>query len=87
MFRFEHLNHFYALALIPILTVFFIFMRRKRLKALLRFGEARLVKRLMPKVSNIKHPLKFGILMLALDRKSTRLNSSHLRLSRMPSSA
>ena len=65
MFRFEHLNHFYALALIPILTVFFIFMRRKRLKALLRFGEARLVKRLMPKVSNIKHPLKFGILMLA----------------------
>ena len=64
MFRFEHLNHFYALALIPILTVFFIFMRRKRLKALLRFGEARLVKRLMPKVSNIKHPLKFGILML-----------------------
>ena len=25
--------------------------------------------------------------LLALDRKSTRLNSSHLRLSRMPSSA
>ncbi len=64
MFRFEYLNHFYALALIPLLTLFFILMRRKRLKALERFGESRLVKRLMPKVSNIKHPLKFGILML-----------------------
>ncbi len=65
MFRFEHLDHFYALALIPILTVFFIFTRRKRFKALLRFGETGLVKRLMPQVSNIKHPLKFGILMVA----------------------
>ena len=64
MFRFEHLDHFYALALIPILTLFFIFMRRKRLKALLRFGETDLVKRLMPQVSSIKHQLKFGILML-----------------------
>lgn len=64
MFRFEHLDHFYALALIPILTLFFIVMRRKRLKALLRFGETNLVKRLMPQVSNIKHQLKFGILML-----------------------
>ena len=65
MFRFEHLDHFYALALIPVLTIFFIWMRRKRLKALLRFGETDLVKRLMPQVSNIKHQLKFGVLMLA----------------------
>ncbi len=64
MFRFEHFNHFYALALIPVLTIFFIWMRRKRLKALLKFGEPRLVKGLMPQVSNIKHQLKFGILML-----------------------
>ena len=28
-----------------------------------------------------------GILMAVLDRKSTRLNSSHVRTSRMPSSA
>lgn len=64
MFRFENLDHFYALALIPVLTLFFILMRRKRLKAVLRFGETDLVKRLMPQVSNIKHQLKFGILML-----------------------
>ena len=65
MFRFEHLDHFYALALLPFLTLFFILMRRKRLKSLLRFGETNLVKRLMPQVSNIKHQLKFGVLMLA----------------------
>ena len=65
MFRFEHLDHFYALALIPFLTLFFILMRRKRLKALLRFGNNDLVKQLMPQVSGIKHQFKFGILMLA----------------------
>ena len=31
--------------------------------------------------------LVWGAALLALDRKSTRLNSSHLKLSRMPSSA
>ena len=31
--------------------------------------------------------VKLGQLLVALDRKSTRLNSSHPRLSRMPSSA
>ena len=30
---------------------------------------------------------KYGITRLAEDRKSTRLNSSHIPLSRMPSSA
>ena len=54
MFRFEYLDHFYALALIPFLTLFFILMRRKRLNALLRFGETDLVKQLMPSVSGIK---------------------------------
>ena len=33
------------------------------------------------------HSKKFDIFIVASDRKSTRLNSSHLRLSRMPSSA
>ena len=34
-----------------------------------------------------KPPLAFWMSALPIDRKSTRLNSSHLRLSRMPSSA
>jgi Ca-activated chloride channel homolog len=65
MFRFEHPTYLYALALIPVLTLFFYFTRRARRKALLRFGEENLVKQLMPQVSNLKHPLKFGLLMLA----------------------
>ena len=44
------------------------------------------------KVENIEEigwwsPVKRGILPLNKDRKSTRLNSSHIPLSRMPSSA
>ena len=66
MFRFEHPTYLYALLLIPILAVFFYLTRRARAKALLRFGEMDLVRRLMPQVSMLKHPLKFGILMVAL---------------------
>jgi Ca-activated chloride channel homolog len=65
MFRFEHPTYLYALGLIPVLTVFFYLTRRARRQALLRFGDENLVHRLMPQVSMLKHPLKFGILMLA----------------------
>jgi Ca-activated chloride channel homolog len=66
MFRFEFPAHLYALLLIPILTTFFVVMRYNRRRALLRFGDADLVARLMPGVSNLKHPLKFVLLMLAM---------------------
>ena len=36
---------------------------------------------------NLRDKLLYNLLVFALDRKSTRLNSSHLKLSRMPSSA
>jgi Ca-activated chloride channel homolog len=65
MFRFEHPIYLYALALIPVLILFFYLTRRARAKALLRFGDADLVRRLMPQVSMLKHPLKFGMLMVA----------------------
>jgi Ca-activated chloride channel homolog len=65
MFRFEFPNHLYALALIPVLTLFFYLTRRARAKAVARFGNFDLVRRLMPQVSMLKHPLKFGILMVA----------------------
>lgn len=66
MFRFEHPTYLYALLLIPVLAVYFYLTRRARAKALLRFGETDLVRRLMPQVSMLKHPLKFVILMVAL---------------------
>ena len=39
MFRFEHFMHFWALLTIPLLTIFFVLMRRLRRAALDRFGE------------------------------------------------
>jgi Ca-activated chloride channel family protein len=41
-------------------------MRRLRRVALEHFGARHLTERLMPQVSNLKHPLKFGLLMLCL---------------------
>jgi Ca-activated chloride channel homolog len=66
MFRFEHPHYLFFLLLIPITTVFFVYTRLARKRALLRFGDPSLTARLMPNVSNLKHPLKFGILMLAV---------------------
>jgi Ca-activated chloride channel family protein len=66
MFRFEQPYYLYVLLLIPVLTVFFILMRKARERALSLFGESALVNRLMPAVSRIKHQLKFGILMLSM---------------------
>ncbi len=66
MFRFEHSIYLYALALVPMLILFFYLTRRARRQVLLRFGDEKLVHRLMPQVSLLKHPLKFGILLLAL---------------------
>ena len=65
MFRFEHLSQLYALALLPFLGLFFYLMRRERAKSLAKFGDFNLIRRLMPHVSLLKHPLKFGILMLS----------------------
>ena len=41
----------------------------------------------LPKVAGIDLSVTKHVLMLWIDRKSTRLNSSHIPLSRMPSSA
>ncbi len=66
MFRFEHPDYTFALLIIPALTLFFSLARLKRRQALLRFGDPALTARLMPLVSNLKHPLKFGMLAMVL---------------------
>ncbi len=65
MFRFEHPEYLYALFLIPTLASFFLLMWRFRKRAIERFGEARLVERLMSDFSPNKHILKFTLLLLA----------------------
>lgn len=66
MYRFEHPIYFYGLLLIPLLSVFFILMRRRRAAQLANLGELGLIVRLMPQVSRIKHQLKFVVLMLVI---------------------
>jgi Ca-activated chloride channel family protein len=66
MFRFEHPEYLYALALIPLLLVLYVLMQAARRRAFRRFASRRLIGQLMPSMSRYKHSLKFILLMLAL---------------------
>ena len=65
MFQFAHQEYLYALALIPLFVVLFIFVMLMRNKSLQRFGDIELVSRLMPDASTRKPVLKFILLMIA----------------------
>ncbi len=65
MFQFSHPEYLYALALIPLFVVFFMWASFARKKRLQRFGDIELVSRLMPDASTRKPVLKFVILMVA----------------------
>ena len=65
MFQFTHQEYLYALALIPLFAIFFVwtvFARKNRLK---RLGDTELVSRLMPDASSKKPAVKFILLMVA----------------------
>lgn len=66
MFRFAHINFFYLLALIPLLTVFLILFLRWRKNALARYGDWEVIRQLMPEYSAAKGILKFTLAMTAL---------------------
>lgn len=66
MFRFEHPYYLYALEIIPVLAVFFWLMLQARKRALQRFANSELVKKLTPQVARYKHALKFWLLLLAI---------------------
>lgn len=63
MFRFEYPEHLYALAVIPVLILFFAAMMMARKQAIRRFGNTSLMQYLMPQVSKFKHTVKFVLLM------------------------
>ncbi len=66
MFRFENSGFLWGLLIIPILTIFFIWSRIARKRALRRFGNDEMMKFLMPFASKNRPRFKFFILMLAL---------------------
>jgi Ca-activated chloride channel family protein len=66
MFRFGNGEYLWGLLIIPILTLFFIWSRIARKKALRLFGNEDILKLLMPFTSKFRPPFKFLILILAL---------------------
>lgn len=66
MFRFEHPEYLYALAVIPLLVFFFFVTRMFRRQSIRRFGDSELVRQLMPEFSNFRQNLKFVLLLLGL---------------------
>jgi len=66
MFRFANGEFLWALLVIPLLTLFFVWSRIQRKKALQRFGNLEMVNQLMPFASRFRPVLKFTTLMLAL---------------------
>jgi Ca-activated chloride channel family protein len=63
--KFAEPDYFYALLLIPLFIIFFVVMRSWRHRAMRRFGESPLVKRLTPDISRSRPVLKFILLILA----------------------
>lgn len=65
MFRFEHIEYLYALLLLPLFMLLFAYFYAWRKRAFKRFGESRVISRLMPLRSDGKLILKFILLMVA----------------------
>ena len=66
MIRFEnieYLNYLWVIPLLILLFLWYLFWKRSTLK---RYGELRVISRLIPGMSKIKHWFKFSVLMLAL---------------------
>ncbi len=66
MFRFEHSSYLYALAILPILAAFFTTAWYYRKRAISRFGNPRLMGKIMPDMSRYKHTVKFLLVIVAL---------------------
>ena len=65
-FRFENVDHLYALLLIPIFIVLFWLIQRARNNAFAKFGNTTLLSQLMPAYSRYKHTVKFILLLSGL---------------------
>lgn len=65
IFRFEHPNALYLLLLIPVLAFIYLYLAKRRKKALEQFGNTELLNELMPNVSFKRPTIKFYIMLLA----------------------
>ena len=66
MYKFEHIQYLWALALIPVLTLLYIVLMTVRKKQLKKLGEYPLLLSMMPDVSNAKQIVKFIFYSISL---------------------
>ena len=66
MFRFANSEMIYLFGLLPVFVILYTMMRRWKRKALLRFGDASVIRRLFPDVSITRPGIKFVLLLLSL---------------------
>jgi len=66
MFKFGNIEYLWGLLIIPMLTLFFIWSRIARRRALKKFGQQEILNHLMPFSSKNRPGFKFMIVMLAL---------------------
>lgn len=65
MLRFEHIQLLWALALLPIMILVFLLIKRWQRKALKAFGNHRTVRQIIPEVSFSRPKIKFWIFLVA----------------------
>jgi len=65
MVKFEYIEFLYALLLIPVMLIIFLFMMQWRRKALKRFGDAQVINRLIPESSDLRLVYKFIFFVIA----------------------
>lgn len=66
LFRFQHIEYLYGLAVIPLLVIIYAMMFSWKKKALKNFGAIDLVNKLMPEVSFVKPLLKFIVMLFTI---------------------
>lgn len=66
MFRFAHPIYLYLLAILPVLTIFYLYVVITGKRAIRRFGDPMLVLQLTPEVSRKRERLKFWLLFMSI---------------------
>lgn len=66
MFRLAHPQYLYLLSVIPLLVLLFVFARIRKKKALGKFGDPKLIERLIPEYSSFRETTKFILRLLAM---------------------
>ncbi len=65
-FRFAHPNYLYLLAIVPVLVLFFIYIRYQRIKSIKAFGNPDVMESLMPQVSSSRPVWKFVLIAVSV---------------------